>query len=106
MLLACVFACASDMYASKHTHVLVSTCLQPELMEAAYPLFAHCCLKEADDAAGKFCELYRLDHEKRHRTELAELASWRDRRAVKENTVARARAHSPPIQNYVAYDLG
>lgn len=64
---------------------------QPELLELAFPLFIHCYLN-SDDASAKFFEVYRLDHECRHRTMLEEVAAYKDRAALKDNPV-RGRAH-------------
>ena len=50
----------------------------------AYPLFIHCYLTQAEDYGAKFFELYRMDHENRHRTELEDVFACKDRTALKD----------------------
>lgn len=71
---------------------------QGELMEVAFPLFVRCYLQDIDNAvsAAKFFDLYRLDHEVRHRTDLEELAAVRDKGAEKDSPVGGASRATPP----------
>lgn len=66
---------------------------QGELMELAYPLFLVCYIN-MEDHAGKFFDLFRVDHENRHRTEMEDMAAAKDRSSSTKDNPVRVCYHS------------